>query len=388
MGVADVRASNLATVLRALVRQSAAPSRADLAHDTGLTRATVSRLVDSLLAAGVVNELALASDGSPGRPATPLRLRHGSVVALGLEANVSYVAAVALDLSGEILAQDVQLGDFAGSRPEPVLARLGAMGTGMLDRLVGAQYLGAALALPGLVSDAVLVQAPNLGWHDLEPQPLLDPTGALGPLRLGNEATLAAWSAGRKRPGVPDGPSSFVYISGDVGIGGSIVLDSHPLAGSHGWAGEIGHVCVDPAGPVCSCGARGCLEAYAGHRAMIEAARLPATTTAGGLLAGAQAGSAPARQALDRAAAALGRAIAAAVNVLDVFDVVLGGNLAVLYPALEPGMRAELDEHVLARPAVRVSSAATDLDRLEASRGGALSILDPVMDDPARYLAL
>jgi predicted NBD/HSP70 family sugar kinase len=388
MGSADVRASNISAVLHEIARQPIAPSRADLAHSTGLTRATVSRLVDDLLHAGILTELETPSTGGPGRPATPVAMRPGGVIALGLEVNVFHLAAVALDLSGKVLAQDVQAGDFLASEPEPVLTRLGRMAAEMLGRLRAptTRYVGAALALPGLVSDGRLLRAPNLGWRNLDPRPLLDPTGQLGAVRLGNEATIASWSVARLRPGVAAGPENFIYVSGEVGIGGGIVLDSRPVEGNHGWAGEIGHVCVDPNGPRCSCGARGCLEAYAGHRALASGARLPAMTPAAEILAAAQGASTAARQTLDGAAAALGRAVAAVVNVLDVSDVVLGGDLATLFPALDAGMRRELDEHVLARPWETVTCSAAQISRMAASRGGALSVLDRVMEDPARLL--
>lgn len=388
MGSADVRASNISAVLHEIARQPAAPSRADLAHSTGLTRATVSRLVDDLLQADILTELETPSTGGPGRPATPVIMRPGGVIALGLEVNVFHLVAVALDLSGAVLAQDVQAGDFLASEPGSVLARLGTMATEMLERLrtPTTRYVGAALALPGLVSDGRLLRAPNLGWHDLDPRPLLDPTGQLGTVRLGNEATIASWSVARLRPGVAAGPKSFIYVSGEVGIGGGIVLDSQPVEGNHGWAGEIGHVCVDPSGPLCSCGAHGCLEAYAGHRALAGGAGLPAMTPAAEILAAAQGASTAARQTLDSAATALGRTIAAVVNVLDVSDVVLGGDLSTLFPALDAGVRRELDEHVLARPWETVTCSAAQISRMAASRGGALSVLDRVMEDPARLL--
>lgn len=387
MGSADIRASNISAVLREVARQPTAPSRADLAHRTGLTRATISRLVDALLQAGILTELETPA-GGPGRPATPLALRPGGVIALGLEVNVSYLAVLALDLSGAVVAQDVQAGDFLASEPRPVLARLGQMAAAMLDRLrtPATRYAGAVLALPGLVTDGRLLRAPNLGWHDLDPRPLLDPDGHLGAVRLGNEATVAAWSAARVRPGVSSGPANFLYVSGEVGIGGGIVLDSRPVEGNHGWAGEIGHVCVDPAGPRCSCGARGCLEAYAGHRALAAAARLPAMTSAQGILAAASGGSSAASDALQSAATALGRAISAVVNVLDVFDVVLGGDLSTLFPGLEAGVHRELDVHVLAHPWASVTCAPAPVGRMAATRGGALSVLDRVMESPADYL--
>ena len=92
------------------------------------------------------------------------------------------------------------------------------------------------------------------------------------PIRLDNEATLGARAeADALRP---DRTLSFLYLSGEVGIGGALVVDGAVFGGRHGWSGEIGHTVVDPAGPLCRCGSTGCLEQYAGKDALMRAAAL------------------------------------------------------------------------------------------------------------------
>ncbi len=131
--------------------------------------------------------------------------------------------------------------------------------------------MGAALALPGLVSGGSVRQAPNLGWNEVPAQELF--ADALAALRPGhpalpvaseNEANLAAlaelWFGGL------GDVRSFLYLTGEIGVGGALVLNGELLRGAHGFAGEIGHVVVDPAGPECRCGSRGCLEQYAPDR--------------------------------------------------------------------------------------------------------------------------
>ena len=138
------------------------------------------------------------------------------------------------------------------------------------------RLVGAGLALPGVVSAkaAHLLLAPNLGWSDLYPTAALDPVAMAGLVpRIGNEADLAARTVAESVPGRPSDLSDFIYLSGEIGIGGAVVVDGRGMAGRHGWAGEIGHVSVDPDGPACPCGSTGCLERYAGKDAILDRGR-------------------------------------------------------------------------------------------------------------------
>ena len=135
---------------------------------------------------------------------------------------------------------------------------------------------GSCLAVPGLVDRMVgpLRLAPNLGWRDVDVVGEFHshPATADVAIRLDNEATLGGRAeADALRPG---GVLSFLYLSGEVGIGGALVVDGTVFGGRHGWSGEIGHTVVDPAGPLCRCGSTGCLEQYAGKDALMRSAGL------------------------------------------------------------------------------------------------------------------
>ncbi|HMO10570.1 MAG TPA: ROK family transcriptional regulator, partial [Actinotalea sp.] len=269
-----LRAHNLALVLSEVLEASRPVSRADVAASTGLTRATVSALVEQLVAARLVDELAPVAGKGAGRPAVPLVPSRGAVAAIGMEINVDYLGAVALDIAGEPLAERVVRADFRHSDPAPVVDRLadlaGELVTGLTE--AGTVIAGTALALPGLVDSVTgpLRVAPNLGWADVDvlAQLIRHPLLAALPPRLGNEATLAAIAEARARRGPV--PQSFVYVSGEVGIGGAIVIDGEIFGGSHGWSGEIGHVAVGTDGAL---DRGGKLEAYAGQDALHECMR-------------------------------------------------------------------------------------------------------------------
>jgi len=252
----------------------------------------------------------------------------------------------------------------------------------------GCHVVGAGLALPGIVDveDGRLLSAPNLGWEGVAPGAALET--ALGglPLRIGNEADLAAHAYAHPAPGRDSQPQDFVYLSGEVGIGGAVVVDGEVMTGRHGWAGEIGHVCVDPDGPPCRCGSTGCLEQYAGRLAMLDAAGLDASTTPSELAERAHAGDKEARAATQSAARALGVALAGVVNVLDIPTVVLGGHLAQVGDLLTPDVEEILGRRVLSARWISPRVVIASDDPAPGATGAALLALDELVRDPAGAL--
>jgi predicted NBD/HSP70 family sugar kinase len=377
-----LRERNLELVARAVFEVPEPLSRAGVAAATGLARATVSTLVDQLVAARLVRELPAVTGGRAGRPAVPLVPAPRSVVGLGLEVNVDYLGARVLDLTGDVVAEQVVPGALHDSDPAVVLGRLGEIAREVADGVTasGMTVAGARLALPGLVDPrtGLLEVAPNLGWSSLDPVPLLG-LGDL-PVRIANEAKLAALAelAGGTDVAAPD---SFIFVSGDVGIGAAIVVDRELFLGERGWNGEIGHVVVDPAGPRCSCGAFGCLEQYAGKEAMMRAAGLAPSSPLAALVA---------RLAQDRttlpAGRALGSALADFVNLLDVATIVLGGAYTELLPWLRADVEAVLADRVLAAPFVDLDVRAAQAGPHAALTGGAREVLQAVLAAPAAWV--
>ncbi|SQD96808.1 MULTISPECIES: ROK family protein [unclassified Parafrankia] len=390
---ATLRESNLALVARTVA--AAAPaylSRADVAGATSMTRATASRLVDELVAGGVVDELGPDELDRPaprrGRPGTPLA--PGSrIAALGLQIDAGFLAARVINLRGQVLAEWVASGDLVASPPEVVLRRLDAASGDVLSRLpAGSRLVGARLALPGIVAvgEGRLLRAPTLGWSDLRPVDVLG-AGTLAelPLTIGNEADLAAWAVAESAPGRAGPLPDFVYLSGGIGIGGAVVRDGAVITGRHGWAGEVGHVCVDPNGPSCPCGSTGCLERYAGRHTLLAAAGLADTVSPELLRERVAAGDQQACQAVAVAAWALGIALASVINMFDVPTVVLGGYLGqiagLLRADLDPAMRARVLSARWAAPAI----VAAEPGAAPGATGAAFAELAAVIADPARW---
>ncbi|NCT91918.1 ROK family transcriptional regulator [Cellulomonas sp. APG4] len=381
-----MRHHNLRLALRHVLDAPEPVSRADIAQATGLTRATVSALVDRLLAAGLVVEMAPVAAQRAGRPAVPLAPARGTVAALGMEVNVDYLGVRGVDLAGRVVSERVELGDFRGSQPARVLDRLADLADSVLALLSadGVALVGTALALPGLVDRVTgpLRLAPNLGWRDVDVVSLLSAHPVLAglPPRLANEAKLAARAEAQVRR--HRGPTSFLYVSGEVGVGMAIVLDGEIYPGRHGWSGEIGHTALGTAGEP---GTGGTLEAYAGQDAILERAGLARQTPLAELVARADAGEVAVREALGVAGRALGTALANVVNVVDVDHVVLGGTYAALAPHLRPHVAAQLEARVISAPWSSVEIETASAGQYPAMTGGALAVLRAYVDEPAAW---
>ena len=207
--------------------------------------------------------------------------------------------------------------------------------------------LGVGVGSPGSVDAeaGTVSQARNLpGWEGI--YPLGERLGrALGcPIRLGNDVQVA--NIAELRLGAGHGRGSFLGVAWGTGIGGSLVLDGRLWRG-RGAAGEIGHMVVVRDGAPCTCGRRGCVEAYAGRAAMELAARRRSDRgektalfrlmkqqgrprlTSGVWARALEEGDALARDLMDGAVAALGAGIASAVNLLDIGTVIIEGGLGV-----------------------------------------------------------
>ena len=389
----SLRTSNLALLARQVFASPGPVSRAAVATATGMTRSTASRLADELVSKGILAELAPTPAAGPGRPAVPLTPASGTFIAIGLEVNVSRMAVRAIDLSGQVLAERVVIDDFASSDAQAVLERLAALVDPLtaLSPVSSGRLVGAALALPGLVSDDVLLRAPNLGWTGIRPAEVLAPAlDRLGlSLVVGNEADLAALTAARMRPGGPGEHRDFIYLSGENGVGAGIVRNSEVWLGANGFAGEIGHIQVDPKGPECGCGNRGCLERFAGRRAILNAAGLPRGAGSEELLKACEDDASPhherARRAVDAAADALGIALGTAINILDIPAVVLGGHLAPLTGLLAPPLQKILNRRVLASRWSAPQILPAPDDETPGATGGAWSLLEGVIADPAAW---
>jgi len=402
----DVRATNLAVVLR-FVRTNAPCSRADIAASTGLNKATVSSLVAELIDRRLLRETGL-TEHRIGRPATMIVVDGAPYAAIGLEVNTDHLTVVAMDLAGDRLLSWRRAFTGLGAPPPKAIAAITALARRAVARVHGdgRHVLGLAIGVAGLVdADGVVRLAPNLGWRDVALREAvvaaLDEPGYS--VVVENDANLAARAEHRYGPHA--GVANLVHLNGHVGVGAGIVSDGRLLRGGLGFGGEIGHIQVEPDGPVCACGRRGCLEAVAGVGALVRRLTGGGDSTGAGAGAtgpGVEAGSADAAGALDlepevedlvrRAQAGdaivldamadagrhLGHAVSVLSNLVNPEVVILGGYYVPLAPWLLPAAESELRARAVAPDAGGCRLAVSTLGHNATATGGAASVLDSV----------
>ena len=261
-----------------------------------------------------------------------------------------------------------QVATPADAGPEAVIARLATIGGEAIGRWPGVISVG--IGVPGLYDPAAgstrfLVNIPG-AWAG---RPVAGPVGsALGlPAYLINDAR--AFGLAELRAGAGRGASSLIGLTLGTGVGGVIAIDGRVLQGHDGTAGEIGHQTIDPDGPWCHCGNRGCLEAFA--RADQIAAACGATTAEDGV-ARARAGDPRAVDGLAQVGRYLGIGIANMVSVIAPDRVVLGGGISAAADLLVGPIRAELRRRVHTTSIEAVEIVAAELGTWAGAIGAAI----------------
>lgn len=396
----DLRNHNLSVVISTLLRAAEPMSRAELAKQTGLTKATMSLLVSMLVDNGVVREGTPSVQSSYGRPSTPLLIVGGRYCGIGLQVNTDGYGTIVLDLDGTVVAERWVDADMSDVDADDIFSELNALSLEQ-ERLLadrGYTVTGTGLALPGLVTDDMrLLMARNLGWEQLDLKRFdvvrrLDATA-------GNEANMAAlaqipgYAMHREDDGIVEPNASFIYLSTDVGIGGAVVRGGHVEIGDHGFGGELGHVSVELRGPVCRCGRRGCLETYVGRRAMVESAGIASGSAAARresineLIERWRDGDVKAAAVVDKAIEAMVSAIASAINICDVDTVMLGGVWSQFGPEIASHMQGMMRRQVLGYPEVRAKVLMADVTSKPALIGSAAIGLRRFIDNPMRFVS-
>jgi predicted NBD/HSP70 family sugar kinase len=391
---ATVRRSNLGLVLRHL-RDSGPRSRARIAQDTGLNKATVSSLIAELTDRRLVSAGDIDRAGSVGRPGLIVHLDGATVCGIGVELNVDYAATLVLDLRGEVLFEHQIALDVPALGADRTLDAVAELVAEAADAAAarGATPVGVTVAVPGLIrsADGVATYAPNIGWHDV---PVLEGLRSRidldCPVRVENDANLSAiaeWAMGSEAR-----TADLVYLTGEVGVGGGVIVADQLLRGAGGLAGEVGHISLGDPDIVCGCGRRGCWETAVGLGALLREAadpddpvRDPARdldTRLAEIARRADAGDQRTLAALDKVGTALGTGAAVLINVFNPQVIILGGYFAVLGRFLTEPMTAELGARVFGPDLAGARVLLSTLGFTAAVRGGAHVALESVFDDP------
>jgi glucokinase len=218
-----------------------------------------------------------------------------------------------------------------------------------IERLRGREKVRSiTVAAPGPIDTkrGVLVNPPNLPWKNVPLTAMMSrATGAT--VNLANDADMAG--LGEFHHGAGRGSKNMVYITWSTGVGSGLIIDGKLHRGAHGTSGEVGHMIIDPNGPLDNCGQRGCLEAFVSGTALQRETGRPAAE----LFASAAKGDRHARAVVEKAARYMGIALISLTNVIDPEMFVIGGGVSRSWALVQPTMLATLRSSPFIKPARR-----------------------------------
>jgi predicted NBD/HSP70 family sugar kinase len=347
-----LRAANQRRVLDVLKRQGTT-TQAAIARETGLASGTVSSIVRELAGADI-----LATVAGAGRRGTEVTLAGGAGVVAAVDFGHSHVTVALGDLRGHVLAER-----SAGLQPAYEVDEGLGRAADLLDRVLeesgtarsAVRNLGLGLPCPiidGIVTSSAIMPA----WVGLDAREVAESRLEI-PVILDNDANLGALA--EHRCGSGRGHANVVFLKVSSGVGAGLILDDRLYRGTNGTAGEIGHLTRDEQGPLCRCGSRGCLEAYAASgsaRALVAdqlgdaqadgtAADLPSLDA---VIEAAREGNIAAQRVFEDAGLHLGWGLATITNLLNPSVIAVGGDMSHAGELLLESVRVGLRRHALA----------------------------------------
>jgi predicted NBD/HSP70 family sugar kinase len=339
-----VRDINRRIVLN-LIRKRQPISRADLARVSGMQRSTISLIVDQLIQENWV--LTGPTGRLPrGRRPTFLRLNDERVM-IGVDIRPAQITAALADANGRFISQEV-----IATTPDPefTLRRLIEVIQRIIASCRGRKIEGIGVSVPGryIPGSNRLVFAPNLGWRDVDIRtPLMKATG----LEVEIENAAAACALAAVWFDHMEEVRNLVVVTVSEGVGTGILLNGQIVRGLNGMAGEFGHVPLDPQGPLCGCGRRGCWEVFASNGAALryyrESGSEPAGLTFLDLLSLADQGDWRAAEALKTMASYLGRGMRMLVAGFAPERIIVVGDLTRSWKRFEAVIEPEILAQVL-----------------------------------------
>lgn len=369
-------------------------SRADLSRRTGLSRSTVSAIVNDLLSTGLVKE-AYAGASTGGRRPIMLEFQDDASFIVGIEIGATHISCVLTDLRCKVRAS---WSANAPVRDEPQIA---------LDKMVAAvrsvldadgiqpeQLLAIGVAVPSPVDNSrpgELLPLIVPKWQGYNIATTLEENFSR-PVFIDNDANLGAlaelwWAAG---PAV----SNLVYIKVATGIGAGLIIDGRIFRGSAGIAGEIGHTAIDSNGPPCGCGLNGCLTTFVGTNFLLQHAAeyaqehgTAAPRTLDEFVDAALEGDPRAAELVRYTGERLGIGVANMLNLLNPDTIILGGGITRAGDLLVDAVRSTIEKSSLAASVSNADIRVSALDEWGIAVGAATLVLESALQAPAQFFA-
>ncbi len=387
---ATVKSINKHAVLDMIRFQKGGISRAEAAQKLGMTRAAISMIVSDLLDLGLVREAEHQPSGNSGRPARLLEINPEYGKVIGIDLGASHVNLLITNVAAQILYEQEVPIDIAEG-PEKVLDKVDELVQQGLRQsgIAWDTVLAVGLGVPGPIDSAsrTVISPPIMpGWDRYPISAVLEERWRV-PVSLNNDAELGA--IGEWAFGAGHGERFLAYIKAGTGIGAGLLLDGRIYRGATGSAGEIGHLTIDENGPQCTCGNYGCVEAYAGGRAIARTAREaiekgmrtqlsalpPEKITALEVANAARRGDFLAQQIIERAGEHLGIAIAGVVNLFNPNVIIIGGGVAQIGDLYLEPVRRTVQKRSLSASARTVRITTALLGRRSSAMGAVVQAI-------------
>lgn len=365
-------------------------SRSQLAEQTGLNRSTIRDLIGELTSLGLVIEGRGATTAGPGRPSSVAKALPAGAVVLAVELEVDSTAVATVGLGGHIF-EKVRVANTQGPQsPGVTVARLARLSAPMLDALPEDHaFAGVGVAVAGVVrrQDGFVHVAPNLEWGNVPLADMIASELDVDRVMMANEADLGALAEYRR--GTTGGQQHLIFVAGEVGVGIGIIYDGKPMLGTAGYAGEAGHMMVNPAGRRCRCGSTGCWETEVGEEALARLAGLGSRSGREDIvtevLRRAHAGDPETFKALNQIGRWLGIGIGNLINAFNPDLVVIGGFFQELYPFLESAIKEAAQETALTAPWLSASIGRSELGIDSALIGASELVFADVISSPSEF---
>ena len=341
----SLREANRSRIVAA-VKRFGGLTQVELAAATGLSTATVSTIVKELAGAGVVET---ETTSRSGRRALRVTISRGAGLVAGVHVGHRALAVALGDLADDVVAEQ-SLPLPAEHRADTTLDRAALLVVDLLER-IGADLdellgIGVAIAAPvDLGTGVITVRGALRGWEGVPVAQVLSKRLAK-PVHVDTDAGLGALA--EHRTGAGRDVQDLLYVRLSYGVSGGLVLGGRLHHGGSGAAGQLGHVQVSPAGPICPCGNRGCLDTEVGENALLEHLR-PALgeVTLRDVVRLAGQGDPGCVRALADAARRTGQVVAGLVTMIDPQRVVVGGELAQAGEPVVGALRDAVRHHAL-----------------------------------------
>ena len=330
-----IRAINRSTILN-LIKIGGAVSRTGIVRLAGLSPATVSEITANLIAEGLIYEKA-AGGSTGGRPPILLALNRDAAFVVGLKLAERQISAALTDIEATILhTLTVPAAENTSVERAVVAMSQGVEQVIAQSSVARDRVTGVGVGLAGIIDAerGVCRYSPILGWRDVPLGQLLKERIGI-PVHIDNDVNTLTMA--EKWFGAGQGIDDFLVVTVGRGVGLGIVVNGQFYRGTRGGGGEFGHTVMDPDGPLCNCGKRGCLEAYVADPALLGQAREAAAQGELGdvtpdelnverVVELAQAGDETLREILAQAGRVLGRGVANLVNVFSPARIIISGE--------------------------------------------------------------